>query len=118
MSTAGTVAAGTVRVSLRRQRIDVAGYLFSAILLLSLLFSLALLVLMLVALYAVQVDELDARVVREPAHPGVDVVRGEGEPLALHQLDDLSALEIDGRNEHGPSEILVPQRLANHELEA
>jgi phosphate transport system permease protein len=43
MSTAGTVAAGTVRVSLRRQRIDVAGYLFSAILLLSLLFSLALL---------------------------------------------------------------------------
>jgi len=43
MSTAGTVAAGTVRLSLRRQRIDVAGYVFSAILLLSLLFSLALL---------------------------------------------------------------------------
>ena len=43
MSSAGTVAAGTVRLSLRRQRIDVAGYVFSAILLLSLLFSLALL---------------------------------------------------------------------------
>ena len=43
MSTAGSVAAGTVRLSLRRQRIDVAGYVFSAILLLSLLFSLALL---------------------------------------------------------------------------
>ena len=43
MSTPGAVAAGTVRVSLRRQRIDVAGYVFSAILLLSLLFSLALL---------------------------------------------------------------------------
>jgi phosphate transport system permease protein len=43
MSTATAVAGGTVRVSLRRQRIDVAGYLFSAILLLSLLVSLALL---------------------------------------------------------------------------
>jgi phosphate transport system permease protein len=43
MSAAGTVAAGTVHVSLRRQRIDLAGYIFSAILLLSLLFSLAIL---------------------------------------------------------------------------
>jgi phosphate transport system permease protein len=43
MSAATTVTAGTVRVSLRRQKIDVAGYVFSAILLLSLLFSLALL---------------------------------------------------------------------------
>ena len=43
MSTAGAVAAGTVHASLRRQRIDVAGYVFSAILLLSLLFSLAVL---------------------------------------------------------------------------
>jgi phosphate transport system permease protein len=43
MSTPGAVAAGTVRVSLRRQRIDIAGYVFSAILLLSLLFSLAVL---------------------------------------------------------------------------
>jgi phosphate transport system permease protein len=43
MSSATAVAAGTVHVSLRRQRIDVAGYVFSAILLLSLLFSLALL---------------------------------------------------------------------------
>jgi phosphate transport system permease protein len=43
MSSAGTVAAGTVHVSLRRQRIDVAGYAFSAVLLFSLLFTLALL---------------------------------------------------------------------------
>jgi phosphate transport system permease protein len=43
MSAAGTVAAGTVHASLRRQRIDLAGYVFSAILLLSLLFSLAVL---------------------------------------------------------------------------
>lgn len=43
MSAATTVTAGSVRVSLRRQKIDVAGYVFSAILLLSLLFSLALL---------------------------------------------------------------------------
>jgi phosphate transport system permease protein len=43
MSAAGAVAAGTVRVSLRRQRLDIAGYVFSAILLLSLLFSLAVL---------------------------------------------------------------------------
>ena len=43
MSSATTVAAGAVRASLRRQRIDLAGYAFSAILLLSLLFCLALL---------------------------------------------------------------------------
>ncbi len=43
MSTATYVAAGTVRRSLRRQRIDVAGYAFAVILLLSLLLSLALL---------------------------------------------------------------------------
>ena len=43
MSSASAVAAGTVRASLRRQRIDVAGYVFSAVLLLSLLFTLALL---------------------------------------------------------------------------
>lgn len=43
MSAAGAVAAGTVHASLRRQRLDIAGYVFSAILLLSLLFSLAIL---------------------------------------------------------------------------
>ncbi len=43
MSTPGTVAAGAVRVSLRRQRTDVAGYVFSAMLLVSLLFTLAIL---------------------------------------------------------------------------
>src|SRR5690242_17220611 len=43
MSSVTAVAGGTVRASLRRQRIDVAGYVFSALLLLSLLFSLAFL---------------------------------------------------------------------------
>jgi len=43
MSGASAVASGAVRASLRRQRVDVAGYVFSAVLLLSLLFSLALL---------------------------------------------------------------------------
>jgi phosphate transport system permease protein len=46
MSSADAVAAGAVRVSLRRQRIDIAGYVFSAILLISLLFSLALLAIL------------------------------------------------------------------------
>ena len=46
MSTAQAVAAGTVHVSLRRARIDVAGYAFAAVLLLSLLFSLALLAIL------------------------------------------------------------------------
>ena len=46
MSSANAVAAGTVRASLRRQRIDVAGYVFSAVLLLSLLFTLALLAIL------------------------------------------------------------------------
>jgi phosphate transport system permease protein len=46
MSTAGSVAAGTVTASLRRQRLDVAGWVFSAILLLSLLFSLAVLMVL------------------------------------------------------------------------
>jgi phosphate transport system permease protein len=46
MSTAGSVAAGTVTASLRRQRLDVAGWVFSAILLFSLLFSLALLIVL------------------------------------------------------------------------
>ena len=48
MSTAQAVAAGTVRVSLRRTRVDVAGYAFAAVLLLSLLFSLALLAILVI----------------------------------------------------------------------
>ena len=46
MSTAGAVAAGTVHISLRRTRVDVAGYVFSGLLLLSLLFSLAILAIL------------------------------------------------------------------------
>ncbi|MFL5686259.1 MAG: phosphate ABC transporter permease PstA [Chloroflexota bacterium] len=46
MTTAGSLAAGTVNASLRRQRFDVAAWIFSAILLLSLLFTLALLIIL------------------------------------------------------------------------
>jgi phosphate transport system permease protein len=46
MSTTGAVAAGTVRRSLRKDRLDVAGLAFSAVLLFSLIFSLALLVIL------------------------------------------------------------------------
>ncbi|HET9085804.1 MAG TPA: phosphate ABC transporter permease PstA [Candidatus Limnocylindrales bacterium] len=46
MSTATSVAAGTVTASLRRQRLDVAGWVFSVILLVCLLFSLALLIVL------------------------------------------------------------------------
>ncbi len=46
MSTAQTVAAGTVRQSLRAQRVDYAGYVFAGLLLLSLLFTLAILALL------------------------------------------------------------------------
>jgi phosphate transport system permease protein len=48
MSVATSVAAGTVRRSLRRQRIDVAGYVFAGVLMLSLLFTLALLAVLVV----------------------------------------------------------------------
>jgi len=46
MTTAGSLAAGTANASLRRQRFDVAAWIFSAILLLSLLFTLALLIIL------------------------------------------------------------------------
>ena len=46
MSTAQSVAAGTVRQSLRAQRVDIAGYVFAALLLLSLLFTLAILAML------------------------------------------------------------------------
>lgn len=46
MSSATSVAAGTVTASLRRQRLDVAGWVFSVILLVCLLFSLALLIVL------------------------------------------------------------------------
>ena len=32
-----------------------------------------------------------------------DVVVADGEPLALHELDDRAVLEIDRRNQHGQS---------------
>jgi phosphate transport system permease protein len=46
VSTAGSVAAGTVTASLNRRKFDVAGWVFSAILLICLLFSLALLIVL------------------------------------------------------------------------
>jgi phosphate transport system permease protein len=46
MSTAGSVAAGTVAASLSRRKFDLAGWVFSAILLICLLFSLSLLIVL------------------------------------------------------------------------
>ena len=43
----------------------------------------------------VQIDQLHFRAAAEPRDPRVDVAGLDGEPLALHELDDPAALEID-----------------------
>ena len=43
----------------------------------------------------VQVDQLHLRAAAEPGDPPVDVAGFDGEPLALHELDDPAPLEID-----------------------
>ncbi len=48
----------------------------------------------------VEVDELDERVVREAVDPVFEVVEGEAEVFALHELDDAAAHEVDGGDEH------------------
>ena len=55
----------------------------------------------------VEVDQLHAREPLEPAHPGCDVVRRERRPLALDELHDLAALEIDGGDEHRRGQSLT-----------
>ena len=48
----------------------------------------------------IEVDELHLRVTGEALDPAVDVARLDGQALALHELDDPAALEIDRRYEH------------------
>ena len=58
-------------------------------------------------LRGVEIDQLDLREPLELPHPPVHVVGGDGEPFALHQLHDLSALEIDRWNEHRLTSYLI-----------
>ena len=48
----------------------------------------------------VEVDDLHLRETLEPPHPLEHVVVLDGEPLALNELDDRAALEIDRGNQH------------------
>ena len=52
------------------------------------------------ALGRVEVDELHLGIAREALDPAVDVGRLDGEPLALNELDDSAALEVDRWNQH------------------
>ena len=45
----------------------------------------------------------------EPLDPVVEIGRFDGELLALNQLDDLAALEIDGWNQHVYSRTGMPR---------
>ena len=51
-------------------------------------------------LRGIEVDELHLRISGEALDPAVDVARFDGQTLALHELHDSSALEIDRRYEH------------------
>ena len=48
----------------------------------------------------IQVDDLHLRALLEPLHPAKHVVVPDRETLALHELDDGTVFEIDGRNQH------------------
>ncbi len=48
----------------------------------------------------VEVDELHLGVAGEALDPPLDVAGLDREALALHELHDSAALEIDGRNQH------------------
>ena len=49
----------------------------------------------------VEVDDVDPAKPGETLDPVVEIRRFDGELLALNELDDLAALEIDGWNQHG-----------------
>jgi hypothetical protein len=53
------------------------------------------------ATWRVQVDDLHLREALEPPHPAKDVLVPDGEPLALHELYDRAAFEVDGGDQHG-----------------
>ena len=48
----------------------------------------------------VEIDQLHFREFRELRDPAVEIVGRDGELVALDQLDDVAALEIDRRNQH------------------
>ena len=52
------------------------------------------------ALRRVEIDQLHLGKPAKPRDPRVDVGRLDRQPLALHELDDAAALEVDGRNQH------------------
>ena len=60
----------------------------------------------------VEVDELHLRIAREALDPAVDVARLDGQPLALHELHDPAALEIDRRYQH-QSRVGTPRACRN-----
>ena len=47
----------------------------------------------------VEIDQLNCGKPREPLDPAVEIVGFDRELLALHELNDLAALEIDRRNQ-------------------
>ena len=49
----------------------------------------------------IEIDQLDKRILRELFNPIFKVVESKAKLLALHQLDDASAQQIYGRNQHG-----------------
>ena len=50
---------------------------------------------------SVEINELHQRILREAVHPLIEVVKLQGLLPALHELDNLAAHQIDGRNQHG-----------------
>ena len=67
------------------------------------------------ALGRIQVDELYSREAREAGDPRFRVGCFDGEFLALHELDDVTVLEVDGGNQHAGLEtnrdVMVAQVL-------
>ena len=49
----------------------------------------------------VEIDELHQRIAREFFDPVFEIVEGQAQLFALHQLHDAAAEQIDGRNQHG-----------------
>ena len=52
------------------------------------------------SLRRVEVDQLDLRLAAQALDPGVDVAGLDRQLLALHELHDPAALQVDGRNQH------------------
>ncbi len=57
----------------------------------------------------VEVDQLNLGKLREALDPAVEIVGLDGELLALNELDDFPALEIDRRNQHTEDAVTVSE---------